>query len=217
MWTSGGRAEISSSAGSTVYAGARYAVHRIRLSSNAVLSASAPRPACPSLEGTWTGRRQSGLRTRDPTVLRKLAASRQASRLADLLPDLNPWLPVVRKLSPGHAWPDVTAAVNVAQPASHRRFTMDRLVSAVRLLVAEGLAERELLDTAPRRPSRRELAGQKRATEVAAVLVAGRTAITLAQVGIELTRLGLAPPRGGSQWGQSTARPGARAGLVVPP
>jgi hypothetical protein len=59
----------------------------------------------------------------------------------------------VRKLRPGHAWPDVMAAVNVALPASHRRFTMDRLVSAVRLLVAEGLAERELLGTAPRRPS----------------------------------------------------------------
>jgi hypothetical protein len=162
-----------------------------------------------------------GLRARDPTVLRKLAASRQASRLAALLPDLDRWLPLVRKLRPGHAWPDVTAAVNMAQPASHRRFTMDRLVSAVRLLVAEGLAERELLDTAPRRPSRRGLAGQKRATEVVAALVAGRTAITLAQVGIELTRLGLAPPRGGSQWASSSVKAlldRARvAGLLVPP
>jgi DNA invertase Pin-like site-specific DNA recombinase len=42
-----------------------------------------------------SGRRQSGAaRARDPAVLRKLAAARQASRLADLLPDLDrgcPW------------------------------------------------------------------------------------------------------------------------------
>jgi DNA invertase Pin-like site-specific DNA recombinase len=162
-----------------------------------------------------------GLRARDPAVLRKLAASRRASRLADLLPDLDRWLSLVRKLRPGHAWPEVTEAVNAALPASHRRFTMDRLVSAVRLLVAEGLADPELLDTAPRRPPQWGPAGQKRATEVAAALVAGRTAITLAQVGTELTRLGLAPPRGGSQWAPSSVKAlldRARvAGLLVPP
>ena len=41
-----------------------------------------------------------GLRAGDPTVLRKLAASRRASRLAGLLPELDRWLPLVRKLRP---------------------------------------------------------------------------------------------------------------------
>ncbi len=64
-----------------------------------------------------------GLRARDPAVLRKLAASRRASRLADLLPQLDQWLPLVRKLRPAQPWPDVADAVNAALPAGHRRFT----------------------------------------------------------------------------------------------
>jgi DNA invertase Pin-like site-specific DNA recombinase len=162
-----------------------------------------------------------GLRARDPDVLRKLAASRRASRLADLLPDLDRWLPLVRKLRPGKAWPEVTEAVNAALPAGQRRFSMDRLVSAVRLLAAEGLAEQELLETAPRRISGRGRAGQKRATEVAAALVAGRTTVTLAQIGLELVRLGFKPPRGGGQWAPSSVKAlldrARSAGLLASP
>jgi hypothetical protein len=162
-----------------------------------------------------------GLRARDPDVLRKLAASRRASRLADLLPDLDRWLPLVRKLRPGKAWPEVTEAVNAALPAGQRRFSMDRLVSAVRRLAAEGLADQGLLETAPRRISGRGRTGQKRATEVAAALVAGRTTITLAQVGLELVRLGLKPPRGGGQWAPSSVKAlldqARSAGLLASP
>ena len=96
-----------------------------------------------------------GLRAGDPTVLRKLAAARRASRLAGLLPELDRWLPLVRKLRPARPWPDVADAVNAALPAGHRRFTTDRLVSAIKLLVAETLAEPALLGTAPRRRPRK--------------------------------------------------------------
>jgi DNA invertase Pin-like site-specific DNA recombinase len=147
-----------------------------------------------------------GLRTRDPAVLRKLAASRRASRLATLLPDLDRWLPLVRKLRPAKPWPDVTQAVNAALPPGHPRFTMDRLVSTIKLLVGEALAEPALLDAAPRRRSRREHGARTRATEVAAALVAGRSGITLAQLGTELTRLGLTPARGGNQWAPSSLK-----------
>jgi DNA invertase Pin-like site-specific DNA recombinase len=161
-----------------------------------------------------------GLRTRDPAVLRKLAASRRASRLAALLPDLDRWLPLVRKLRPTQAWPDVTAAVNAALPAGRHRFTQDRLVSAIKLLVAEALAEPTLLGTAPHRRPRKEQTTQKRATEVVAALVAGRSAITLAQLGAELTRLGLAPVRGGNQWAPSSVKAlldrARAAGLLAP-
>jgi hypothetical protein len=161
-----------------------------------------------------------GLRARDPAALRKLAASRRASRLADLLPDLDRWLPLVRKLRPAQPWPDVTDAINAALPAGHRRFTMDRLVSAIKLLVAEALAEPELLGTAPRRRPRKEQAARKRATEVAAALVAGRSGITLEQLGTELTRLGLVPVRGGSQWAPSSVKAlldrARAAGLLAP-
>jgi Resolvase, N terminal domain len=147
-----------------------------------------------------------GLRRRDPVVLRKLAASRQASRLADLLPGLNVWLPLVRTLRPARPWPDVADTVNAALPADYRRFTRDRLVSAVKLLVAEGLAEPDLLSAAPRRVAWKGAAARKRAIEVAAALMARRDTMTFAQVGVELTRLGLAPPRGGTQWAPSSVK-----------
>ena len=148
----------------------------------------------------------TGLRTRDPEVLRKLAASRRASRLKDLLPSLDAWLPIVRKLRPARAWPDVTDVVNAALPVGQRRFITDRLISAVKLLAAEGLVERELLSAAPRRTVRKGMAARKRTMEVAAALVSGRSSVTLAQVGIELARLGLTPPRGGTQWAPSSVR-----------
>ena len=161
-----------------------------------------------------------GLRRRDPAVLRKLATARRASRLAHLLPDLDRWLPLVRKLRPAQPWPEVTAAVNQALPAGHRRFTRDRLVRAIKLLVAEALAAPEVLDTAPRRRPRQDLLARQRATEVAAALVAGRGSITLAQLGTELTRLGLAPPRDGNTWAPSSVKAlldrAHLAGLLAP-
>ena len=45
-----------------------------------------------------------GLRARDPAALRKIAAARAASYLADLLPGLDEWLPVVRRLRPERPW-----------------------------------------------------------------------------------------------------------------
>ena len=162
-----------------------------------------------------------GLRTRDPAVLRKLAAARRATRLKALLPELDTWLPLVRKLRPTRAWPEVTDAVNAALPAGRRRFTTGGLISTVRLLVIEALAEPELLTAAPRRMPRKGTAARQRAMEVAAALVAGRDTITLAQVGIELTRLGLAPPRGGAQWAPSSVKAlldqARSAGLLAPP
>lgn len=161
-----------------------------------------------------------GLRGRDPVMLRKLAASRRASRLAGLLPGLDTWLPLVRRLRPARAWPEVTEAVNAALPARLRRFTTDRLVSAVKLLVAEGLTEQGLLGAAPRRMARKGIAARKRAMEVTAALLAGRRTMTLAQLGIELTRLGLVPPRGGAQWAPSSVKAlldqARTAGLLVP-
>ena len=147
-----------------------------------------------------------GLRQRDPEVLRKLAASRRTSRLAKLLPDLDTWLPLVRQLRPARSWPEVLMSVNAALPMGARRFTQERLVSAVRLLVGEGLAEPELLTASPRRASRRGRTARSRAVEMAAALVAGRPDLTLAELGAELTRLRHFPPRGGQAWAPSSVK-----------
>ena len=161
-----------------------------------------------------------GLRTKDPEVLRKLAASRRATRLSGLLREVDLWMPVVRRLRPASPWPDVAAAVNAGLPSGHARFSTDRLVSAVRFLVTEGLAERELLTVAPRRKPRRGALSRQRASEVAAALVAGRPRITLEEIGGELFRLGHRPPRGGTAWAPSSVKrllDRARgAGLLAP-
>src|SRR5690349_3597722 len=83
-----------------------------------------------------------------------------------------------------------------------------------RRFVAEGLAERELLSAAPQRVARKGMAARKRAMEVAAAPV-GRRSVTLTQVGNELTRLGLTPPRGdpmGARFGKSVTRASAHGG-----
>jgi hypothetical protein len=89
-------------------------------------------------------------------VLGKLAASRERTRLADLLPGADDWLGTVRLLRPARSWEAVTEAVNERLPPGWRRFTRDRLVRSVRLFVQEGLAEPALLEGAARR-RRREL------------------------------------------------------------
>ena len=162
-----------------------------------------------------------GVRARDPATLSKLARSRRAGRVADLLPSLDEWLPTVRKLRPTTPWPEVAEAVNADLPRDRRPFTRERLVRAVRLLTAEGLAEKELLAPAPRRRTRRGASARAPAIEVAAALVAGRPTMTLAQLGAELVRLRHVPPHGGRAWAPSSLKAlldRARAqGLLAPP
>ena len=58
-----------------------------------------------------------GLRAGDPAAIRKIAAARSTTYLADLLPGLDEWLPVVRRLRPERPWGEVVRAVNAALPA----------------------------------------------------------------------------------------------------
>ena len=147
-----------------------------------------------------------GLRTRDPAALAKLARSRRAGRVAGLLPSLDEWLPIVRRLRPGTPWPEVTEAINATLPRGRRPFTKERLVRALRLLVAERLVEEGLLNPAPRRQPRRGALARSRAVEVAAALTAGRPGMTLAELGAELARLRHAPPGGGPTWAPSSLK-----------
>jgi hypothetical protein len=141
-----------------------------------------------------------GLRDKDPVVLGKLAASRRATRLARLTAEMGTWMPLVRRLRPQTAWPEVTAAVNVVLPMGVQRFTAGRLVSTVRFLVGEGLVDAAVLGKAPRRKPRKGIAARQRACDAVAGLLAGRPRITLAEVGVELVRLGHRPAGGGASW-----------------
>jgi len=147
-----------------------------------------------------------GLRAGEPEALRKLAAARRAGRLAGLLPGLDEWLPLVRRLRPALPWPEVVEQVNAALPKGRRPFTTARLVRSLRLLAAEGLADEALLAATPRGQSRRGGLARTRAVEVAAALVSSRPGMTLAAVGTELVRLRHHPPQGGAVWAPSSVK-----------
>jgi DNA invertase Pin-like site-specific DNA recombinase len=143
------------------------------------------------------------LRSRDPAVLSRIAAAREQTRLAALLPGADAWLTTVRRLRPGRSWDEVTEAVNTALSPDQPPFTRERLVRSVRLFVREGLAEPALLDRTPRRMTRNPKA--RRAMELAASFLRGRPRASLAEIGAELSRMGVAPRSGGT-WADSSVK-----------
>ena len=110
------------------------------------------------------------------------------------------------------------SGVNEAKGRNTRRLrSPDRLCAGVHRRAGHRSQLDDLCATG--RP-RKEQTTQKRATEVVAALVAGRSTITLVQLGTELTRLGLAPVRGGNQWAPSSVKAlldrARAAGLLAP-
>jgi DNA invertase Pin-like site-specific DNA recombinase len=155
----------------------------------------------------------------DPEVRRAIVEGQRRTRLADLLPGLDEWLPVVRRLRPAQSWEDVVAAVNAALPAGRRRFTRDRLVRCVRMLVDEGLAERQLLEAAGPRPRRRKPEAVRAADAVARYLRSHRRDAaergvlpeayrppTLAQIGKHLAQDAKIKPPSGAAWAPSSLK-----------
>ena len=84
---------------------------------------------------------------------------------------------------PERPWHEVVRAVNAALPAGRRRWTQDRLVRAVRRLVAEGLADPALLAPAPRRPA------ADRLVAIGTGIARSAPHLTLRAIGAELARL----------------------------
>jgi DNA invertase Pin-like site-specific DNA recombinase len=157
------------------------------------------------------------LRARDPAALARLAAARRSARLAAALPEAEFWLSQVRRSRPALPWPETAARINAALPPGRQHFTPARLVRLVRLFVREGLLEPSVLQSAPARP-RQGRGGGRRAVEIAAAYLRGRPDASLAELGAQLLRLGVPPPRGGERWAPSSLkalRDGAgRAGLL---
>jgi DNA invertase Pin-like site-specific DNA recombinase len=156
-----------------------------------------------------------GLQVGDPEARRRLVAGQERARLADLLPGLDAWLPTVRRLRPAACWQEVADAVNQALPAAARRFTRDRLVRSVRRLVAEGLAEPDLLAPAPHgRPQRRPaldavvryLRNHRREAAERGIAAASYRPPTLAQVAKHLTEDARLSPSGGGTWAPSSVK-----------
>jgi DNA invertase Pin-like site-specific DNA recombinase len=155
----------------------------------------------------------------DPAVRRALVAGQRRTRLADLMPGLDEWLPLVVRLRPVTSWASVTRQVNEQLPVGRRPFTRDRLVRTVRLLVEERMAERGLVEVSAPRKRRRNTAAMRAVEAVARYLRSHRREAaergtqercyrppTLAQIGRHLVEdAGLRPPSGGS-WAPSSLK-----------
>src|SRR5690348_13732313 len=90
-----------------------------------------PRTACASRRIDYSGRArcsQGQSSRRNFKALTEYRLSRHATRLTRLTAEMESWMPVVRRLRPQTAWPEVTAAVNGVLPVGSKRFTEGRLV-----------------------------------------------------------------------------------------
>ncbi len=159
--------------------------------------------AAAKARGRYAG--HPGMRSRDPAAQHRLAAARKSKRIERLLPQLDEWLPVVRRLRPAQSWEKVTTAVNAALPAGRARFTEKRLTGTVAMLAREGLVDAAVLERAPR-PTWRKGDGERRRTmELAASFVSGKPKATLAEVGAELARMKVLP-QSGRAWAPSSVK-----------
>lgn len=145
------------------------------------------------------------LKARDPVALAGLAAARRATRLARALAEAESWLPLLRRLRPAAPWPVVAARINAALARGQRPLLPARLARLARLFVDEGLLEPAVLTSAPN-AARGGRAGNRRAVELAAAYLRGRPDASLAELGAQLLRLGVAPPRGGRAWAPSSLK-----------
>lgn len=154
------------------------------------------------------------LKRRDPEAIARLSAIRDRHYVADLLAGMDAWLPKVRALRPATPWSAAAKALgNLGSP--DRPWTADRLSRAVHRLVAEGLAEPALIESAPRKPPKDDV------LLVVAGIKGADPAISLRAIAARLEDMRIPPPRRGASWSASSVKAllerARRLGLVAPP
>jgi DNA invertase Pin-like site-specific DNA recombinase len=146
-----------------------------------------------------------GLRERDPAAIRNVSEARRAGHLARLIAGADGWLPHVRRLrGEGRTWEAVVRYLNARRATDAPTWTQERLVRGVRRLVAEGLAERDLLA-----PAARPAAPDRLLAVVAGIVCSDPTA-TLRAIGARLEAIREPTPRGGMHW-----KPGSVAHVIA--
>ena len=139
------------------------------------------------------------LKRRDPDAIAALSATRDRQYVADLLATMDAWLPKVRALRPGNSWGRVARALGrLGSP--DRPWTADRLSRAVRRLVAEGLAEPELVTPAPRKPPKDDI------LLVVAGIQGADPTISLRAIAARLEKMRIRTPRRGTTWSASSVK-----------
>lgn len=153
------------------------------------------------------------LKQRDPKAIAQLSAIRDRQYMSDLLASMEAWLPKVRALRPGSFWGKVAKSLGrLGSP--DRPWTADRLSRAVRRVVAEGLAERTLIEPAPRKPPKDDI------LLVVAGIKGADPKLSLRVIAARLEEMRIRTPRGATTWSASSVKAlldrAERTGLVTP-
>ncbi len=162
------------------------------------------------------------LRAGDPEAIRKIRDACDAAYLDRVASTAINWLPAVRELrGQRRNWDQVARVLN-ARVAQGRGggdpggWTADRITRAVRRLVGEGLAERDLLEA-----KRHSSGGCSAAAAVGIVrsLLSSRPDASLAEVAAHLKAMGERTPRGSTDWAKSSVallvRKARRSGVAA--
>jgi DNA invertase Pin-like site-specific DNA recombinase len=151
-----------------------------------------------------------GLREGRLEAIRRTALARARVYLGDLLTAADSFLPVVRQMRPDHSWHDVVQVLN----ARGQRWTDQSLRRAIKRLVAERMAEPELL----RKAVRRSL--DDRIMTLIAGIAISNPHLTLREIGAQLEAMRERTPRGGREWKASSVKfqldRARKMGLAVP-
>ena len=151
-----------------------------------------------------------GLRERRPEAIRAASAARRKVYIGDLIASASNWLPLVRRLRPQQSWDDVVRVLD----QRGQSWTIERLRRAVRRLVAERMAEPELLRRSPRR-----LPEDRLMTLVAGIAIADPD-LSLREIAAQLEKMRERTPRGGRRWAASSVKSlldqARRLGLATP-
>ena len=122
-----------------------------------------------------------------------MAEARRDNHRANLAAGAGSWLPRVRQLrAMGRTWEEIARALNAALPAEAPRWTTERLVRSVKVLVTEGLAEAALLNPAPKDQPMHNL------VDVVAGIAGAAPRPTLREIAARLEAMRVRTARGGT-------------------
>ncbi|HYC05640.1 MAG TPA: recombinase family protein [Azospirillaceae bacterium] len=145
-----------------------------------------------------------GLRRRDPAAIARVTRAREDHRSDMIAAAATDFLPEVRRLRPqGITWDQIVALLRHQgkQRPGGGEWTRDSLIRAVRRLVRDGLAEKALLDPAPRTGAEDEAAPAM----VAAIWLSLEKP-TLLALARQLERARVRTPRGKTRWSASSVK-----------
>jgi DNA invertase Pin-like site-specific DNA recombinase len=144
-----------------------------------------------------------GLRSRDGRVIDALARARDDKRSDRVAGAAHAFLPIVRDLRPAHPWDSVVRLLNarkIPHPFDRKPWTRDSLIRVMRRLVQDGLADRELLRSAPKRTD------SDHQVSMVAALANALPNPTLQAIGTALEQMRERTPRGGVRWAPSSVK-----------